>query len=321
MWKRTLFILPRFIIGPLYNLNKFFSSLFPIFKKHSASSTSQDRDIFNLLDKSESHLKFSEEEIKLGNKFLKKYGLSRESKFICLMVRDSAYLKHRHPEKNWSYHNYRNYEIDNFYEAAEALTKRGYFVFRMGSKVEKRFYNKNKMIIDYANLPERSEFLDVFLGANCSFCISTACGFDAIPMVFRRPIAFIAVPIQYFYTFSKKFLIITKHHFSSDLNKKLSISEIIKLGVINCENSQDYKKKNIILKENSPQEIKEFSLEMLDRVENKWIDNEENKEIQKNFWKIYHDQVLPGIKTGQMHGKLLAKMSIIFLKKNPEWLS
>ena len=42
------------------------------------------------------------------------------------MVRDSAYLKHRHPEKNWSYHNYRNYEIDNFYEAAEALTKRGY---------------------------------------------------------------------------------------------------------------------------------------------------------------------------------------------------
>ena len=89
----------------------------------------------------------------------------------------------------------------------------------MGSLVEKKFKNNNKMIIDYANSPHKSDFLDVYLGANCSFCISTSTGFDAIPYVFRRPIAYVTVPIKYFFTFSRNFLIIAKHHFSKILIK------------------------------------------------------------------------------------------------------
>ena len=321
MWKRELFIVPRFFIFPIYNLNKILTKIFPRFKKHIAGSLQSDRDVYNLLEKSKPHIHFTEKELKYGEEFLKKCGLSKKTKYICLIVRDAAYLKEKYPEKNWSFHDYRNYEIENFYEAAETLTKRGYFVFRMGSKVEKKFSTENKMIVDYANLPDRSDFLDVYLGANCSFCISTSCGFDAIPFVFRKPIAYITVPIQHFFTSSKNFLIISKHHFSENLNKKLSFSEILKVGATDCENSNDYKNKNITLIENSSEEIKDFSLEMLDRYENKWIDDKNNIEMQKIFWKKYYEDLLPLSKAEHLHGKLLARMSITFLKKNPEWLS
>ena len=136
------------------------------------------------------------------------------------------------------------------------------------------------MIIDYANSPHKSDFLDVYLGANCS-SVFTSTGFDAIPYVFRRPIAYVTVPIKYFFTFSRNFLIIAKHHFSKNLNKKLSFSEIVDLGVIDCVYSADFEK-NISLIENSPDEIEELCNEMMDRIENKWIENKDNVEIQKN---------------------------------------
>ena len=77
---------------------------------------------------------------------LKKIGVHNK-KFVCLMVRDNAYLN----SKNASYHSHRNCNIENFLLVSEELTKMGYYVFRMGAKVEKKFTSKNPMIIDYAS--------------------------------------------------------------------------------------------------------------------------------------------------------------------------
>ena len=91
-----------------------------------------------------------------------------------LYVRDGAYQlqKFKARERDWSYHDFRHTDINNFLLAAEELTKKGYYVFRMGVVVEKKFQTKNPKIIDYANSTLRSDFMDVYLGAKCSFCIS-----------------------------------------------------------------------------------------------------------------------------------------------------
>ncbi len=320
MWKRELNVIPKFLLEPIYLINKYISNYFSFAKKHLIKSSCSDRDINNLLDETEPHLHFTREEIIEGEKYLKKFGLETSSKFVCLIVRDKAYLNSMYPEKNWQHHNFRNQDIENFYKAADKITQRGYYVFRMGSLVEKKFKNNNKMIIDYANSPHKSDFLDVYLGANCSFCISTSTGFDAIPYVFRRPIAYVTVPIKYFFTFSRNFLIIAKHHFSKNLNKKLSFSEIVDLGVIDCVYSADFEKKNISLIENSPEEIEELCNEMMDRIENKWIENKDNVEMQKKFWDNYKNKFLDKTVLSPIHGELRSKMCSNFLKKNPEWL-
>ena len=58
----------------------------------------------------------------------------------------------------------------------------------MGAIVEKPFKSKNPKIIDYANSNLRSDFMDIYLGAKCTFCISTGSGFQCLPVLFRKPI-------------------------------------------------------------------------------------------------------------------------------------
>ena len=86
--------------------------------------------------------------------------------------------------------------------------------------VNSTFNNGNPMIIDYANYGMRTEFLDIYLGAHCDFCISTSAGWDAIPLIFRRPIVYAPVtPLGYIFSFSDRYSAITKHHF--DISEKL----------------------------------------------------------------------------------------------------
>ena len=132
------------------------------------------RDINNLFEKCQV-LDFTNEEEIYGKKILNKFGLKDKDKFVCLAVRDGAYQLKKIPARyrNWAYHDHRHTDVDKFMLAAEELAKRGYFVFRMGVVVEKPFNSKNSKIIDYANSNLRSDFMDVYLGAKCSFCIST----------------------------------------------------------------------------------------------------------------------------------------------------
>ena len=66
-----------------------------------------------------------------------------------------------------------------------------------GKNTEKKFISKNKMVIDYSNSKFRSDFMDIYLGAHCEFCITTATGIDTIPLIFKKPIAAIVVPLGY----------------------------------------------------------------------------------------------------------------------------
>ena len=64
----------------------------------------------------------------------------------------------------------------------------------MGKAVNKKIENANPKIIDYANSKFRSDFLDIFLGYRCSFCIRTA-GFGGVPEIFRKPLVVNEGPI------------------------------------------------------------------------------------------------------------------------------
>ena len=230
MWRRNIVILPSWLLKPIHMISNFFHYLFGVKNVHEINNpTNIDRDVHNLLEKFSSHICFTEEEENNGKNFLEKLGLPPNAKFVCLIVRDSGYLKRHEKTQNderWSYHNYRDGDIEKYVVAAEELASRGYYVFRMGINVLKPLKSANPKVIDYANIGIRSDFIDVYLGAKCSFCISTSCGFDAIPVIFRRPIAFIAAPIGYFFTSNKNFLLLTKHHINKLTKKELSVSEI-----------------------------------------------------------------------------------------------
>ena len=64
--------------------------------------------------------------------------------------------------------------------------------------MQKEFKSNNPKIIDYVNSDLKSDFMDVFLGAKCSFCLSTSFGFDEVPNLFRKPIIYLILPFDIF---------------------------------------------------------------------------------------------------------------------------
>ena len=323
MWKRELNVLPAWLLRPLFNINNFFSKFFPSCKIHKFETTFVNRDIHNLLTKSKPHVSFTNQEETLGKKLLDQFGLSTNSKFVCLVVRDDAYLND-YLYKDYSYHSHRNGKIDNFVLAAEEISKRGYFVFRMGKKVEKPMITSNPMIIDYANSSMKSDFMDIYLGANCTFCLSTGVGFDGIPALFRKPVALIMSPIADFPTYyAENSLVITKHHFSKKKERNLKLSEISSSGLSYAIYSDQYKKKGVELIHNTSEEIRDLALEMIDRLDGNWKMSESDNKLQKKFWNIYlsfnQNKFDPDNKP--LHGMIKMKFGTTFLKKNPEFLN
>ena len=317
LWKRILHIWPKFIIHPIVWLN----DKIPGGQIHIiGNNTQSDRDVHNLLDKYSPHITFTLNEENEGIMKLQEIGIPKNSKFVCLLVRDSEYLSSHIKSNNWDYHNYRDCNIGNYYLVANELTKRGYYVIRMGVKVKNAFNSENRMIIDYATSGMRTAFLDVYLGAKCDFCISTSAGWDAIPLIFRKPILYAPiVPLGYFFTFSKRFSAITKHHIDIKESRELSLNEIFERNVGFCLSSEDYYKNGVSLIENTPEEIRDLVIEFIDKNNNSWTEDVNDQKLHEIFWKKFPIDKLDS-KGVPLHGEIKSRFGTSFLRTNTNWL-
>ena len=324
MVSRSLIVFPNFLMFPLFNTNQFFSLFIKKCSQHEVDINSdEDRDVHDVLHRFNPHISFNEEEKLRGKKILSEFGVPEGSKIVCLIVRDSAYLDRYKDQtlRDFSYHNHRDGDVDRYVLAAEELVKRGYYVFRMGVKVIKPLKSTNPKIIDYANSQKRSDFMDIYLGANCTFCISTALGFDAVPQVFRKPIAYIFMPFGHMRVEIEKDLLITKHHFSKKDKKKLTISEIFESNVAFSHYADKYEKNNIEYQENTPEEIKDLVTEMDERISGTWKETEEDLLLQKKFWSIFEKNIKKLNLQNSMYGiKKRSKFSANFLRNNLDWI-
>jgi len=362
MWKRKLNILPSWFLLPIIQLNRFISKFFPKCNLHQSINTwdwhGLPKDWHGLFEKINPHLKFTKEEIIYGKECLKKFGLLNSEKFVCLDVRDEAFLNYYFPEKDWQHHSIRNVELENFIPAVEELTKRGYYVFRMGKKVLKPLKSSNPKIIDYANSNLRSDFLDIFIGAHCSFYLGSASGFSAIPYIFRKPLARIVFPFvdinkpklskikfatgsnheTIFVNFglnSRKTITIPKHYLSKESGKELTLKEIFLNNLATYGQGRGdlkyFSDKGIDIKDPTPEEIKDMAIEIADLTENKWRpvegDDELKEKVQNIFDQsinsdLFKSQVSKDLKINFTHvGKFRGTISTQFLRKNLKWLN
>ena len=335
MLQRKLIFIPSFFLLPLFRINRFF----PGGKQHEIGiNNSEDRDIHDILDKYPPHISFTKEEESKGKKILRDFQIPEDAKIVCLIVRDSFYLG-RHSASSLEDFNkentYRDGNIDNYKLAAEELAERGYYVLRMGRDGIKPFNTNNKKVIDYANTEIRSDFMDVYLGAKCQFCISTGCGFDSIPYIFRKPIAYIQQVLGHMHTERKQDLLLLQPHFNKKNNQKLNMNQIFLSNLVVAENSDDFEKENIFLGENTPQEIKDFVIEMEERSRSVWKESEEDILLQIKFWNLFQ-KILEKVDITKFDKiekrnkifvinlmrniKKKAKFSSKFLKENKVWI-
>ena len=312
MWSRVLRVWPGWIWGFIHRLNR----VIPGAKLYEIDST-EGRDIHNLLDRFPAHLQFTAKEEARGEAGLRLMGLPAGSKFVCLNVRDSAYLA----GPAWSYHSYRDSDIQNYVLAAEVLAERGYFVIRMGAKVHESIKSAHPKVIDYATNGMRSDFMDIYLGAKCVFCISTGTGWDCIPEILRRPIVYVNFgPVVALPSYVKWTISIVRHHFSLMENRKLSLSEIFTHGIGFCGRTSDYETKGVTLIENTPEEIRDVAIEMADRLTGTWQTLPGDEMLQQRINEIFLTRAVVSINGKSHHGEIRSRFGAVFLRNNPEWL-
>ena len=188
-----------------------------------------------------------------------------------MIIRDAAYLtsksKSLNLEVDWSYHDYRDCNVQNYILAAKELADRGYYVMRMGAKVKEAINIEHSMIIDYATNGMRTDFMDIYLGAHCDFCISNGTGYEGVSYIFRKPILFIDhVPFGDINTYNKNTLITTKKHWLKSEERFMTFEEIFR-SVAFFQRTNEFNELKIDLIESSPEEIKAAVIEMSERLD------------------------------------------------------
>ena len=318
MWKRALRVWSFWILFPISWVNR----VIPGGAVHEiGNNTQHDRDVNNLLGRFPPHLKFTPEEEARGEVDMRAMGIPKKAPYVCLIVRDSAYLDTHRSGRNWRYHDYRDSDIQNYILAAEELADRGFFVLRMGAKARETMKSDHPRIIDYAMNGMRSDFMDIYLGAKCAFCISVGTGFDAIPYVFRRPVAYVnMVPLGYLGTFWYQSLCIIKHYVTATENRYLALRDIVNQGAAFWPYTSDYDSNGIKLIENTPEEIRDIAIEMAERLNGTWQPHEDDEVLQRRFWVIFPTDAVDANNGRPLHGEIRARFGAHFLRNNRDWL-
>lgn len=316
MWRRSglLRIWPSWIVIPTMRINR----LFPGWHAHVIHHS--DRDVCDFREVYPPCLSFTDQEKANGEAGLRAMGVPSGAPYVCLLVRDSTYLMDHYPDCDFSYHNYRDGNIRNYALAATMLADRGYFVIRMGAKAKDVMPCEHPKIIDYAMNGMRTDFMDIYIGAGCKFIITCGCGFDAVPTMFRRPILQVnTAHTTYATTWVKNSLLLFKHHVDAISGVELSLREIFSSGVDNALSSQDYSDKNILLVENTPEEIHDATVEMVERLEGVWQADPIDDGLQQRFWGIYPVGAVDARTERPLHGKIRTRYASGYLRANQEW--
>lgn len=272
------------------------------------TSTTASRDIYGWLEKNQTKLQFLPEENEQAKAWLRHQGWQDGEPFVCLLVRDSAYLNRDTFLKgyDWNYHNYRDSDIATYVPAAEWLAEQGVWVFRMGKIMAKPIPSNHPRIIDYAFHPEKSDFLDIWLFAHCDLCISTGSGPDMVSDIYRRPLLMLNfAPLQNLFSWSNAIHLPKKLVWQSS-GLPLTWGEHLEHSYYMTD---DYAKAGIKIIDLNPEEILSAVQERWQRIQGTWLDTPEDMKRHDRFWNIlqshpdynkYHGWIHPESRVGTM---------------------
>ncbi len=284
MIKRKIRVIENRLLVKLYVYAKKFARVSKIWIELPFNTNEYDE--FNNISP---QLSLTEQEEIQGRELLTRMEIEKGKPFVCFHARDRVYLDISFAYKSrteWSYHDYRDCDIENYLPAAEYLAKKGIYALRMGAVVEKKILTVNNKIIDYAT-QFRSDFGDIYLPAKCKFFLATTAGIRFISVIFNVPIAYVnSVPLGDV-SFGKNDLFIPKKYWSVEKKQLLSFQEIIKTGADWWLESRMFADSHIEILENTKEEILALTKEMNDRLDGIWVSRDEDKELQSRFRSLF----------------------------------
>jgi len=267
-------------------------------------------DIYGVTSRTASSITFGADEELKGWAAATRLGLDPRVPYVCFMARDHAFADISHGP------GFRDSRIQDSLPAMQALVERGVTCVRVGKVVSEELKSNNPRIVDYPYSAIRSDFMDLFLIAHARFMVSTATGIDQVAAIFRVPLVLVNVADwgnTDLHTAEQLPLFIPKKLFSINLQRNLSCAEITSLGAQEWQYEKLFQESGIEIVNNSPDEIKDTVLEMLDRVNGSWSPSRADAMHQDRFERLKPQKAAS---RRQIH----AAIGTGFLRRNPGFL-
>jgi len=282
----------------------------------NSTNESDDYDTEGFLFLNKEVMRFKDSEEEKGMKFLERHCESKH--FVCLVVRDPEFFSQTR-KRDMSYHDYRNSSIDTYLAAAEALAEMGYTVFRMGAIVKEPLKSTHPRVIDYATNGMRTEFLDIFLGAHCKFCVTSGTGWNSVATIFHRPVLSAnTLPILHRGTVGFDSLLFPKILSDKSNPNPLSISSILERDAHALLSNQAYKDAGVVIRNLSSEELVDAVTEMAQRVEGTFVETPEQIEMQAKAKQILSTH--PKLQPSPNYYPIRAQFASCFLSRYPNFL-
>lgn len=212
-----------------------------------------------------------------GRAALRNLGVQDDAWFVGLHVRAGGY------------HDLRNADIGTYWKAIDAVVERGGWVVRIGDREMPPLETPDGMeavashVVDYVFTEAWSDWMDVFILAEGRFLLGTLSGPMAVPGTFGVPtVGTNWCPMATRYWYSRD-LYIPKQYWSERESRYLTFSEILSSNIGFSHMSEELAKVGVRAIDNTPEQVRDVVVEMLDRIDGIPVYTEEDERLYARF--------------------------------------
>jgi len=191
-------------------------------------------------------------------------------KWVCIHYRNSSYTANHQkglesPNDDFG-QDFRNTNPNYLVPVVKRLNKLGIHVFLMGHEVDFPMQN-NEFFTNFSKSSWKTDFLDVYLSAKCLFYFGNSSGSAQISRMFGIPTIGSNLSLVHCFNGTSTDITAPKKYFNTSLGRYLTLSEVLNSPIRDARNADDYTINDIILHENSPEELILMLNEMLVKLD------------------------------------------------------
>jgi putative glycosyltransferase (TIGR04372 family) len=172
--------------------------------------------------------------------------------------------------------------------AVEEIARRGGWCIRLRDPTMPP-HPKHERVIDYALSPHKTAQLDVALTAGCHFFLGSPSGLFSLAEIFGRLCVLTnTAPLAAAYAFAPAGLTVPQRVKTSD-GRFLGLREIMASEVADLRLDEEFTSRGLTNVPNSPDEIRDAVIEMLDRLEGRIVYCDDDGRRQAAFRSLFRE--------------------------------
>jgi putative glycosyltransferase (TIGR04372 family) len=218
-----------------------------------------------------------EDEIARGEAELRVLGIPEGAWFVCVHSREGGYS----PGDEWQ-HSFRNANISDYTDAMRAIVARSGWCIRVGDPTM-RPIDPIPGVVDYARSSSKSDWMDLFLCARCRFFLGNTSGLFGLAGIFGKPSALANMtPLSVVYAQFPGDISIPKLLMDAQ-GQMLPFPEAFAGEASELFLAPEFAERGLKTVDNTPQEIAELAIEMMDRLDGNLKDEPDDADLQARF--------------------------------------